>query len=132
MSPEPSTLPEAVVYFADPDNCLNYLAARRWTDGVTCPTCGSKDVGFIASRRMWQCKTRHPKAQFSIKLGTVFEDSPLGLNKWLLVVWMLACNNRVSSYEISRATGITQKSCWFMLQRIHLALEDEKPPMCGD
>ena len=79
MTDAPKTLQEAVVYFAGPDNCLNYLIARRWPYGVTCPTCGAKGVGFIASRRMWQCKTRHFKAQFSVKLGTIFEDSPLGL-----------------------------------------------------
>src|ERR1022692_3901079 len=82
--PDPETLLDAVVYFKYPDNCIRYLAAHRWNDGIpVCPTCGSKDVGFIASRRMFQCKTRHPKAQFSIKLGTIFEDSPLGLEKWL-------------------------------------------------
>lgn len=125
MSAEPKTLQEAIAYFADLDNCLNYLAGRRWTEGVICPTCGSKDISFIASRRIWQCKSRHPKAQFSVKLGTIFEDSPLGLDKWLVVIWMLACNNYVSSYEVSRVTGITQKSCWYMLQRIHVALANE-------
>src|SRR5450432_1609600 len=87
---EPETLHEAVVYFSNPDNCLTYLAARRWADGVViCPRCGSKNVGFIASRRVWQCKTRHPLAQFSIKVGTIFEDSPLGLYKWLPAMWMI-------------------------------------------
>ncbi len=83
-------------------------------------------MAYVASGRVWQCKTRHPKAQFSIKVGTIFEDSPITLDKWLLAMWMLAnCKNGVSSYEISRATGITQKSCWFMLQRIRLALQGE-------
>lgn len=123
---EPKTLQEAILYFADPDNCLNYLVARRWPTGVVCPTCGRKDVSFIPNRRVWQCKTRHSKAQFSIKVGTIFEDSAIGLDKWLLTMWMLAnCKNGVSSYEISRATGITQKSTWFMLQRIRLALQDQ-------
>jgi transposase-like protein len=123
---EPKTLQAAIIYFANPDNCLSYLVARRWKDGVVCPTCGAKDVAFVASRRLWQCKTRHPKAQFSIKVGTIFEDSPITLDKWLLAMWMLAnCKNGVSSYEISRATGITQKSCWFMLQRLRLALQGE-------
>ncbi|MGI0133664.1 MAG: IS1595 family transposase [Candidatus Micrarchaeaceae archaeon] len=123
---EPKTLQEAILYFADADNCLNYLIARRWPNGVVCPTCGRKDVSFVPNRRVWQCKTRHPKAQFSIKVGTIFEDSPIALDKWLLTMWMLAnCKNGVSSYEISRATGITQKSTWFMLQRIRLALQDE-------
>ena len=122
---EPNTLQEAVVYFSNPDNCVAYLVARRWPKGVVCPTCGRKDAAFVPSRRLWQCKTRHPKSQFSIKVGTIFEDSPIGLDKWLLTMWMLAnCKNGVSSYEISRATGISQKSTWFMLQRIRLALQD--------
>lgn len=130
MEAEPSTLQDAILYFADPDNCISYLAARRWPNGVTCPTCGSKDVSFVASRRLWQCKTRHPKSQFSIKVGTIFEDSAIKLDKWLLAMWMLAnCKNGVSSYEISRATGVSQKSSWFMLQRIRLALQGEKGGM---
>jgi transposase-like protein len=125
MASEPRTLQEAILYFADADNCLNYLAARRWPNGVVCPTCGRTDVAFVPARRVWQCKTRHPKAQFSIKVGTIFEDSPISLDKWLLAMWMVAnCKNGVSSYEISRATGISQKSTWFMLQRIRLALQD--------
>src|SRR5712691_9163361 len=99
MASEPKTLQDAIIYFADADNCLRYLMARRWKDGVVCPTCGSEEVGSIASRRMFQCKTRHPKAQFSIKLGTIFEDSPLGLEKWLPAVWMIASNrNGISSW----------------------------------
>ena len=132
MASEPRTLQEAILYFADADNCLNYLVARRWPNGVVCPTCGSKDVAFVASRRVWQCKTRHPKAQFSIKVGTIFEDSPITLDKWLLAMWMLAnCKNGVSSYEVSRATGISQKSTWFMLQRIRLALQGQSGGKLG-
>ena len=127
MVNEPKTLQDAILHFADPENCLAYLSARRWPKGVACPRCGSKDVGFVASRRIWQCKTRHDHAQFSIKTGTIFEDSPIGLDKWLLAMWMLAnCKNGISSYEISRATGISQKSSWFMLQRIRLALQDSE------
>lgn len=124
---EPETLLEAVVYFQNPDNCITYLAAHRWNDSVpVCPTCGSKDVGFIASRRMFQCRTRHPKAQFSIKVGTIFEDSPLGLDKWLPAMWMIASNrNGISSWELHRALNITQKTAWFMLHRIRLAMQDE-------
>ncbi len=126
MASEPRTLQEAILYFSDPDNCLHYLSSRRWPDGVICPTCGREDVSFVAKRRVWQCKTRHPKAQFSIKVGTIFEDSPISLDKWLLAMWMLAnCKNGVSSYEIHRAIGISQKSAWFMLQRIRLALQGE-------
>src|SRR5215469_13695303 len=114
MANEPTTLTEAVVYFSNPDNCLNYLVSRRWPNGVVCPTCVSTDAAFLASRRVWQCKTRHPKAQFSVKVGTIFEDSPLGLDKWLPTVWMIAnCKNGVSSWEIHRAIGVTQKTAWF-------------------
>src|ERR1700737_2359299 len=128
MASEPLTLQEAIIYFASPDNCASYLVARRWKDGVVvCPTCGSKNVSFLASRSLWQCKTRHPKAQFSIKVGTIFEDSPISLDKWLLAMWMLAnCKQGWSSYEIHRATEISQKSAWFMLQRIRLAMQGEE------
>jgi transposase-like protein len=126
MASEPKTLQDAILYFADADNCISYLVARRWPNGVVCPSCGSSDVSYVASRRVWQCKTRHPKAQFSIKVGTIFNESPISLDKWLLAMWMVAnCKNGVSSYEISRATGISQKSCWFMLHRIRLALQGE-------
>lgn len=123
----PDTLQEAVIYFADADNCLNYLAGKRWPNGeAVCPTCGSKNVGFIASRRMWQCKTRHPKAQFSVKLGTIFEDSPLPLEKWMPALWMIASNrNGISSWELHRALKVTQKTAWFMLHRIRLAMQDD-------
>src|SRR5258708_18583988 len=123
----PETLLEAVVYFQDADNCLHYLAAKRWPKGeAVCPTCGSKDVGFIASRRLWQCKTRHPRAQFSVKLGTIFEDSPLGLDKWLPAMWLISSNrNGISSWELHRALGVTQKTAWFMLHRIRLAMQDD-------
>jgi hypothetical protein len=105
MAAEPKTLQEAILYFSDPDNCMNYLVAHRpeWKHGVVCPTCGSKDVGFIASRRMWQCKNRHPKAQFSVKVGTIMEDSAIGLDKWLTAIWMHSnSRNGVSSWEIHR------------------------------
>jgi hypothetical protein len=126
-SNEPKTLQQAIVYFADPDNCLNYLVARRWPNGVICPRCGSDKVTFMASRRVWQCKTRHPKSQFSVKVGTIFEDSPIGLDKWLCAMWMLAnCKNGNSSWELHRTLGVTQKSAWFMLQRIRLALQGEE------
>ena len=123
---EPNTLLEAVVYFTNQDNCLSYLGTRRWSNGiVVCPRCGSTDVGFVASRRVWQCKTRHPLAQFSIKVGTVFEDSPLGLDKWLPVLWMIGNDrNGISSWELHRALGVTQKTAWLMLHRIRLAMQD--------
>jgi len=120
----PRTLQEAVIFFADAENCLHYLAARRWPRGrAVCPTCGSKKVRFLASRRIWECKAKHAKRQFSIKVGTIFEDSALPLSKWLVAIWMVAnCKNGVSSYEIHRGLGITQKSAWFMLHRIRLAM----------
>ncbi|HEX4037744.1 MAG TPA: IS1595 family transposase [Acidobacteriaceae bacterium] len=128
MAHDPKTLQAAILYFADPDNCVAYLVERRWPDGaVACPTCGRADVSYVAARRVWQCKTRHPKAQFSIKVGTIFEESPIGLDKWLLAMWMIAnCKNGVSSWEMHRTLGVTQKTAWFMLHRIRLAL-GEKP-----
>ena len=126
MNALPKTLIEAVKYFANPDNCREYLVARRWPNGVTCPTCSSKTVYFDSSRNGWECKTRHPKRKFTLKTGTIFEDSPLGLDKWLPTVWMIAnCKNGVSSWEIHRAIGVTQKTAWFMLQRVRLAMQDE-------
>jgi hypothetical protein len=130
---EPKTLQQAILYFADPDRCIAYLAASRWPDGVAvCPTCGRKDVAYVAKRRVWQCKSRHPKAQFSIKVGTIFADSPIGLDKWLMAMWMVAnCKNGVSSYEIHRALKVTQKTAWFLLHRIRLAMKDESTEKIG-
>jgi hypothetical protein len=122
---QPKSLQEAIVYFSDPDNCLDFLVERRWPNGPVCPTCGRTDVTFVPARRVWQCKTRHPKCQFSIKVGTIFEDSPIGLDKWLPAMWMVAnCRNGVSSWEMHRSLGLTQKSAWFMLHRVRLALQD--------
>lgn len=124
MSSQPQTLVEAIRYFADPDVTLTTMVELRWPNGVRCPTCGRPDVRFIATRRMWECKGDHPKRQFSAKVGTIFEDSPLGLEKWFSAIWMIAnCKNGVSSYEIHRAIGVTQKTGWFMLHRIRLAME---------
>jgi hypothetical protein len=127
MESEPKTLQDAIIYFADADNCVRYLLAHRpeWKNGVICPTCGSKDVGYVSSRRLWQCKARHPKSQFSVKVGTIMEDSALGLDKWLVAIWMQTnMKNGVSSWEIHRSLGITQKCAWHMLHRIRLALQD--------
>lgn len=132
MTGEPKTLAEAIRYFSDADNCLTYLVARRWPNGVVCPTCGRSDVSFVPSRRLWQCKTRHPKAQFSVKTGTILEDSPLGLDKWLPVMWMVAnCKNGVSSWEIHRSLGVTQKTAWFMLHRIRLGMQSDSKLKLG-
>jgi transposase-like protein len=128
MNAWPKTLQEATVYFSDPDNCVAFLVAQRWPDGdVVCPTCGRADAAYIPSRRLWQCKTRHPKCQFSVKVGTIFEDSPIGLDKWLMAMWMVAnCKNGVSSYEIHRDLGVTQKTAWFMLHRIRLTMQEDE------
>jgi transposase-like protein len=125
-APDPKTLQEAIRDFANEDNCIAYLAAKRWPDGnVACPTCGKK-VGWLERQRRWQCSARHPKRQFSVKVGTTFEDSPLGLDKWLPVVWLITnCKNGASSWEIHRAMGVTQKTAWFMLHRVRLAMQDE-------
>ena len=126
MSYEPKSLQEAIIYFSNPDNCVDYLAARRWPDGVICPGCGSKKASFNAKRRTWKCGSHHPKREFSVKVGTIFEDSPIGLDKWLTATWLLTnCKNGVSSYEIARDVKVTQKSAWFMLHRIRLALQDD-------
>ncbi len=125
MDATPKTLQQAIFYFANPDNCLNFMVERRWPNGVQCPTCGAAEVRFISTRCMWECKNKHARKQFSVKIGTIFEDSPITLDKWLIAIWMIAnCKNGVSSYEIGRALGITQKSAWFMLHRIRLAMQD--------
>jgi len=126
---EPKTLQEAILYFSHPENCLEYLVARRpeWKNGVTCPTCGSDKVSSLKNQLRWQCSSHHAKRQFSVKVGTIFEDSPLGLDKWLPAVWMLQnCKNGVSSHEIARTLGLTQKTAWFMLHRIRLAQQDKR------
>ena len=121
----PKTLQEAILYFADADNCLKYLVDHRWPNGVVCPTCGRPDANWLANQRKWQCKSVHTKRQFSVKVGTVFEDSALGLEKWLPAVWMISsAKNGVSSYEISRSLGVTQKTAWFMLHRIREAMKN--------
>jgi len=129
---EPKTLQQAILHFANPDNCVAYLVAQRWPDGVVCPICGRTDAAYIPKRRVWQCKTRHPKCQFSVKVGTILEDSPVPLDKWLMAMWMVAnCKNGVSSWEIHRALGVTQKTAWFLLHRIRLAMKDENSCKLG-
>lgn len=123
MEREPGSLQEAIIYFADPDNCREYVMARRWPDGVLCPTCGCADVIFLANQNRWQCRNKHSKRQFSLKTGTIYEESPLGLDKWLTAMWLVVnCKNGVSSCEIARALNITQKSAWFMDHRIRVSL----------
>ena len=130
---EPKTLQDAVILFRDTDTCIQYLAAKRWPDGVAvCPICGERGVPYVEARRVWQCKNRHSKCQFSVKVGTIFEESPIALGKWLTAMWMVAnCKNGVSSHEIARSVGVTQKTGWFMLHRIRLALGYEQPHQLG-
>lgn len=121
----PRTLQEAIQYFADYENCRKFMVAIRWQDGkVRCPYCDSDKVTYLENARLYRCYGDHPKQKFSLKIGTVFEDSPIPLEKWLPAVWMLVnCRNGISSYEIHRALGVTQKSAWFMLHRIRLAMQ---------
>lgn len=128
----PKTLTDAIRHFASPDNCREYLVSRRWPNGVACPTCGGKTVYFDSSRNGWECKTRHPQRKFTLKTGTIFEDSALGLDKWLPAVWMIAnMKNGVSSHELARSLGVTQKTAWFMLHRIRLALQNNSGGKLG-
>ena len=130
---QPKTLQQAVIYFADPDTCLVEMVRFRWPDGVVkCPNCGSEKVTYLAKQRRWKCYEKHPKAQFSLKVGTIFEDSPIGLEKWLPALWMVtACKNGISSYELGRALGVTQKTAWFMLSRLRLALQSDTEKFNG-
>jgi len=119
---KPKTLQQAIRYFSDEQVCIDTVAALRWPKGPICPKCEGKDHYYLASQRRWKCKAC--ARQFSVKVGTIFEDSALPLDKWLCALWMLVnCKNGVSSYEIHRALGITQKSAWFVLHRLRLALQ---------
>src|SRR5213594_1949423 len=119
---KPQNLLEAVRYFSDLDVCTDYVAKLRWPNGPMCPRCGSLDHSYISTRRVWKCKAC--KKQYSVKVGTIFEDSALGLDKWLPAVWLIAnSKNGISSHELGRSLGITQKSTWFMLHRIRLAMQ---------
>ncbi|MEX0683900.1 MAG: IS1595 family transposase [Dehalococcoidia bacterium] len=133
ITKQPKTLIEAIRFFSDPDTCLNYMVGVRWPNGIACPTCGSVEVSFLATRRIWKCKAKHVKQQFSVKVGTIFEDSPIGLDKWLTTMWLIAnAKNGISSYEVHRAIGVTQKTAWFMLHRIRLAMQpDDGDKMTG-
>jgi transposase-like protein len=121
----PQTLLEAVKHFADLGVCFRYMVQLKWPDGrIVCPKCGCDRIGIIASRSMLQCKSKDCRKQFSAKLGTIFEDSPLGLDKWFVAVWCIAnTKNGTSSCELARALGVTQKTAWFMLHRIRLAMQ---------
>ena len=123
--PAPKTLQQAVAFFSDAQKTFDYAVQMRWPDGkVTCPRCESTEHSFISTRRIWFCKGC--KKQFTVKVGTIFEDSALGMDKWMIATWMLVnCKNGISSYEIARALGVTQKSAWVMLQRIRLAMHNK-------
>ena len=121
----PKTLQEAIQYFSDFENCQQFMIANRWADGkVRCPQCGSLEVNYLPNARVWKCYEKHPRQKFSLKVGTVFEDSPIPLEKWLPAVWLIvSCKNGISSYEVASALGITQKSAWFMMHRIRKAMQ---------
>lgn len=119
----PKTLQQAVKYFSDDLTCINFVASLRWADGVAvCPKCENKETSFLSTRKIWKCKAC--KKQFSVKVGTIFEDSAIGLDKWLMAIWLIAnAKNGISSYELHRSLGITQKSAWFVLHRIRTAMD---------
>src|ERR1700722_16012400 len=121
----PKSLLEATRYFADPDVCVEFVAALRWPDGAVCPHCDGKRVSYLTSRRIWKCMAKECHKQFGAKTGPVFEDSAIPPDKWLTATWLVVnCKNGISSYEIMRHIGVTQKSAWFMLHRIRLAMKD--------
>jgi transposase-like protein len=135
-SSQPNTLTDAIRYYSDEQTCINAVALMRWQDGSpACPKCGTtqdkRNHYWLAVQKRWKCYSC--RKQFSVKVGTIFEDSPLGLDTWMIALWMLCnCRNGVSSYEIARATGIAQKSAWFVLQRLRFVLKDTRPVMLGD
>jgi transposase-like protein len=122
----PDTLRDAIIWFADFEHCRQFMIELRWTDTkVKCPQCGSEKVTYLAKRRVWKCYTGHDRPTFSLKTGTIFEDSPIALEKWLPAAWLLInCKNGISSYELHRGLKVTQKTAWFMLHRIRLAMQD--------
>lgn len=120
----PKTLLEAIKYFSDLDTANTFMTQLRWPEGVTCPHCQGKAVSYLSTRRKWKCMNKECHKQFSVKVGTIMEDSSIGLDKWLAAIWMIAnCKNGISSYEIHRALGVTQKTAWFLLHRIRLAMQ---------
>src|SRR5271170_2714019 len=127
----PSTLQQAIRYFTDFENCKRFMIEMRWPDGkVRCPTCKSEKVTYLENAHLWKCYAKHPRAKFSLKVGTIFEDSPIGLDKWLPAMWLIAnCKNGISSYEMARGLGVTQKTAWFMDHRIRLAMQNRSLEM---
>jgi transposase-like protein len=120
---QPKTLQQAIKHYSDEQVCIDAVARLRWPNGSECPACGHKEHYYLKTQRRWKCKECYK--QFTVKLGTIFEDSPIPLQKWLPALWMLVnCRNGVSSYEIARDLGISQKAGWFVLQRLRLALQN--------
>lgn len=131
----PETLQEAIVYFSDQSVAIDFLKQVRWPEDVECPTCGSTEVIYLKNQRRWKCKNDHPKRQFSVKVGTIFEDSPVGLDKWLPAAWLVSsCKNGISSYELAKDLGVTQKTAWFMLHRVRVAMRARSfdTKLCGE
>ena len=120
------TLQEAIIYFSDFENCKDLMVQLRWPDGiVTCPYCGAEKVTYLEKTRVWKCYAGHKRPTFSLKTGTIFEDSPLGLEKWLPALWLVVnCKNGISSTELARDLGVTQKTAWFMAHRLRFALTE--------
>jgi len=127
------TLQEAVVFFSVYENCHKFMVELRWPSGVVCcPRCGSDRVVYLAKAKAWKCYQKHDQAKFTLKTGTVFEDSPIALAKWITAVWQVVnCRNGISSWELHRALGVTQKTAWFMLHRIRLAMQDDNGGKLG-
>ena len=118
----PRTLLEAIKYFSDEQVCIDTVAAMRWPDGVKCPECWAKEPYYIKTQKRWKC--RNCRIQFSVKRGSIFEDSPISLSKWLPALWLLVnCKNGISSYEIAKDLGVTQKTAWFILHRLRLVVK---------
>jgi transposase-like protein len=130
----PKTLQQAIIHYADPENCRQFMVELRWPDGkVLCPTCGSDNVKYLPNARVFKCYVKHDRQKFSLKVGTIFEDSPIGLEKWLPAMWLIVnCKNGISSWEVHRALGVTQKTAWFMLQRIRLAMQESGGKLSGE
>ena len=132
----PKTLQEAVIYFGNPENCLREMVHFRWPDGVVkCPTCGSEKVSFIKSRRLWECAEKHPKRQFSAKVGTIFESSHIKLHIWLQAMFLLCSSKKgISANQLHRTLGVTLKTAWFLAHRIREAMKDDgsSGPMGGE
>ncbi len=126
MASAPKTLQDAILYFSDFENCKTFLVSLRWPTGtVCCPQCGSSRVTYLANAKLWKCYEKHDRPKFSLKTGTIMEDSPIGLDKWLTAMWLIVnCRNGISSCEMARDLGITQKSAWFLDHRIRFSLHN--------